>query len=231
MALALYCRIPFAKSNQHHPEIIRIANIIGRTPTAVHLKIGNFGSFDSRLKARGIGGLPNVSKLDKMIWDEFSHNFAELATQAFIVEHKMRDNEDIELFEETTRAGGDTIRPTQQRINQDFFRAAILAAYEEQCCITGINIPQMLIASHIKPWKECTPSEKVNPRNGLCINALHDRAFDRGFLTITGEFAIKISPRIKQSYINASDNKQLGQRIFALTTALLSASNHVRFVF
>ena len=142
--------------------------------------------------------MTNVSKLDKMIWDEFSDNFAELAAQAFIVERKMRDNEDIELFEETTRAGGDTIRPTRQRINQDFFRAAILAAYEEQCCITGFNIPQMLIASHIKPWKECTPSEKVNPRNGLCINAFHDRAFDRGFLTITGKFAIKISPRIKQ---------------------------------
>ena len=48
-----------------------MANLIGRSPGAVAFKLGNFGSFDPELKKRGIGGLPNTSKLDKEIWDEF----------------------------------------------------------------------------------------------------------------------------------------------------------------
>lgn len=51
--------------------------------------------------------------------------------------------------------------------------------------MTGISIPDFLIASHIKPWKASDDTkEKANPRNGLCLNALHDKAFDLGFITV-----------------------------------------------
>ena len=69
----LYCQIPFQSSSKNHPEVIRIANIIGRSPSAVNMKIGNFGSFDETLKAKGIIGLTNASKLDAQIWKEFNN--------------------------------------------------------------------------------------------------------------------------------------------------------------
>ncbi len=209
LVFALYCRIPFAKSRKSHPEVIRIAEIIGRTPSAANLKIGNFGSFDPRLKEQGIVGLTGASKMDKAIWEEFNGNLPELSAQAFIIENKMLGNENIVLPDEPEREGGEIIRQTRQRINQDFFRQTILAAYKEQCCITGINIPQVLIASHIKPWAKCAPKEKLNPRNGLCLNALHDRAFDRGLITITGDFQIKVSGEITQIK-SAAAQKWLG---------------------
>lgn len=57
----------------------------------------------------------------------------------------------------------------------------------------------MLIASHIKPWKESTDSEKTNPRNGLCLNALHDKAFDKGYITVKPNGQILISKDLKQN--------------------------------
>ena len=66
----LYCKIPFRQSSKNHPEVIRIANLIGRSPSAVNMKIGNFGSFDATLRERGIVGLTNASKLDAQIWAE-----------------------------------------------------------------------------------------------------------------------------------------------------------------
>jgi putative restriction endonuclease len=59
----------------------------------------------------------------------------------------------------------------------------------------------MLNASHIVPWSK-DKSNQVNPRNGLCLNVFHDRAFDRGLLTITSDFTVKVSPVIKK---NAKD--------------------------
>lgn len=71
LAVNLYCKLPFGKMHKSNPEIIRFASLIGRTPSSIALKLGNFASFDPTLKARGIKGASNASKLDKIIWDEF----------------------------------------------------------------------------------------------------------------------------------------------------------------
>lgn len=85
-------------------------------------------------------------------------------------------------------------------MNQNFFRKTVLSAYDFTCCITGIRTEQLLIASHIKPWKDSSEDEKVNPRNGLCLNALHDKAFDRGFITLSETGQIIISDGMKDIY-------------------------------
>ena len=74
----------------------------------------------------------------------------------------------------------------------------MLAAYEFRCCITGLAIPDLLNASHIVPWSK-DEKNRVNPSNGLCLNAIHDRAFDRGLLTITSEYSVIVSPSIKRT--------------------------------
>ncbi len=202
IVLALYCRIPFAKSNKAHPEVMRIARIIGRSPSSVNMKIGNFGSFDPQLKESGIVGLANASKLDGIIWHEFANNWEGLFTHAFDLEQEMFDKK--ELFSDDMpckvhRLGEDKMRLTPQRVNQSFFRQTILAAYNESCCITGINIPQVLIASHIKPWAKCEPAEKLSPHNGLCLNALHDRAFDRGLIALDEKYKVQVSNQLIKS--------------------------------
>jgi putative restriction endonuclease len=83
------------------------------------------------------------------------------------------------------------------RIKQQFFRSAVLTAYDNKCCITGLPVPELLIASHIVPWITDVKN-RTNPRNGLCLNALHDRAFDLGLLTITPKLTILLSPQLKK---------------------------------
>ncbi|HFC3752044.1 TPA: HNH endonuclease, partial [Neisseria gonorrhoeae] len=84
------------------------------------------------------------------------------------------------------------------RVNQGFFRSSVLAAYNNQCCITGLKQPELLVASHIKPWGE-DKDNRLNPRNGLCLNALHDKAFDRGLLGIDENFKIIFSPLLAKT--------------------------------
>ena len=82
------------------------------------------------------------------------------------------------------------------RVNQGFFRAAVLAAYEARCCITGLPVPELLNASHIIPWA-LDIKNRTNPRNGLCLNVIHDRAFDCGLLTVSTDFTVQLSPKVK----------------------------------
>jgi predicted restriction endonuclease len=67
-------------------------------------------------------------------------------------------------------------RMVRVRVNQHFFRAAILSAYDYKWCVTGLAVPELLVASHIVPWARDT-KQRMNPRKGLYLNALHDRAF------------------------------------------------------
>ena len=89
-------------------------------------------------------------------------------------------------------AGTEKERIIKDSINQSDFRQRILASYNMQCCITGLDIPSLLVASHIVPWSR-NENERLNPRNGLCLNSLHDKAFDRGLITINNDFTIRLS--------------------------------------
>ena len=195
----LYCKIPFKNSSKNHPDVIRIANLIGRSPSAVKMKIGNFGSFDENLKKQGIVGLTNASKLDKDIFDEFSENWDKLAYESELLISKL-NNSNVGIIDENMPEGSEHITTVKARINQNFFRNAVLSSYNSTCCITGICTPKLLIASHIKPWKNSTPTEKTDPRNGICLNALHDKAFDQGYITIQKDYTITISQHLKDIY-------------------------------
>ncbi len=101
------------------------------------------------------------------------------------------------------------------RVNQSFFRATILAAYNNTCCITGLKQKEILIAGHIRPWG-IDEANRLNPRNGLAMNALHDKAFESGFLTITTDYKIRISPvlfkeksEVMENLFIKYDNKEI----------------------
>jgi len=82
---------------------------------------------------------------------------------------------------------------------QQFFRQSILSAYGVRCCITGIPVPHLLVASHIKPWRDF-PDERLDPRNGLCLSSLHDAAFDAGLITLDEKLAIVLSRRLREYF-------------------------------
>ena len=203
----LYCQIPFKDSNKSHPDVQRFAKLVNRTPSAVNMKIGNFGSFDPELKKRGITGLRNASRLDKEIWDEFHNDWQTLIDESerLIAEREKALNNvlavDLPIYREEhpERVGRERLAVVRVRENQPFFRKAILSAYESACCVTGIDIETLLVASHIKPWAESDSTEKLNPQNGLCLNALHDRAFDRGLIAVSDDYTIMVSEQVSHS--------------------------------
>lgn len=195
VALNLYCKIPFNRVSSNHPDIIRIAKIIGRTPNSVKMKIGNFGSFDPELKKRGIVGLGNTSKMDEIVWNEFNDDWENLAYESELLISKFT-NQPIEKIAQIRvddlPMGKERESIVKIRVNQSFFRSTILSSYNLKCCITGLSVTDFLVASHIVPWAK-DDRNRLNPHNGLCLNSIHDKAFDKGYLTITPEYKIKIS--------------------------------------
>ncbi len=195
VALNLYCKIPFNRVSSKHPDIIRIAKIIGRTPNSVKMKIGNFGSFDPELKKRGIVGLANTSKLDELVWNEFNSDWENLAYESEL----LISNFTSQPLEKITQIQIDDLPQGKERevlikarVNQSFFRSTILSSYNSRCCITGLSVTDFLVASHIVPWAR-DHKNRLNPHNGVCLNSIHDKAFDKGYLTITSDYRIKVS--------------------------------------
>lgn len=199
VAFNIYCKIPFKESKASHPMIVKYANIIGRTPSALNMKIGNFGRLDPELKKRNITGLKNGAKLEKVIWEEFYGNWDKLIFESELLiaefqNKKIEESTGIDISD--LPLGKERATIVKTRVNQSFFRAAILANYNKKCCITGLSIPALLVASHIKPWS-VDEKNRLNPQNGLCLNSLHDKAFDKGYMTISLDYKIKLSRSIE----------------------------------
>jgi putative restriction endonuclease len=195
IAFNVYCKIPFKSSSKTNPIIIKYANIIDRTPSALNMKVGNFGRLDPDLQKQGIVGLTNGSKTEEEVWNEFHGNWDKLAFEserliARFQNKTIEENAGIDLSD--IPLGKEREQIVKTRVNQSFFRSAILSSYNQKCCITGLSIPDFLVASHIIPWRE-DEKNRLNPQNGLCLNSIHDRAFAQGFITITTDFKILVS--------------------------------------
>jgi len=205
VAFNLYCKIPFAQTTKSNPLIVQFSEIINRSPSAMSMKIGNLGRLDPALKERGISGLVNGSKMDEEVWNEFNGDWDKLAfeSEAIVARLKGENLESLitkDLFDESMRLpeGVSRERAVKVRVNQSFFRSAVLSAYGGKCCITGLAVSQLLVASHIIPWSENLKT-RTDPRNGLLLNSLHDKAFDIGLITITQDYKIKVSQHISAS--------------------------------
>ncbi len=152
VAFNLYCKIPFGRIHIRNPLVIELAKSIGRTPSAVSWKLANFARLDPALKKRQIAGATHGARAEIEIWQEFNDNWEKLSFESERLLQKMAgriappEEETQEFPEGRTREA-----LVRTRVNQDFFRAAVLAAYGGRCCITGLCIPQLLNASHIVP--------------------------------------------------------------------------------
>ena len=203
LALYLYCQIPFKKTKANNPEVIKLANLLGRTPASVARKLGNFGAFDPLLAAQGITGLAHGSKSDEVIWNEFRNDWEWLVSESEKLLEKFHAKPSTPEKEEIIATKIPTGEPekkilTKQRIYQDFFRRSVLSSHNNRCCMSAVEIPQLLVAGHIIPWSE-SKEHRLNPENGLALCVLFDKAFDRGLMTIDEQFKVVYSKRIKDS--------------------------------
>jgi putative restriction endonuclease len=214
IALNLYGKLPFGKFDKGNAVIIDVASRMGRTPSSLAMKLSNLASLDPVQRARDIKGLSRATKQDRKTWVEFHANLNELAPESEQLLHDLftndndrevdfleRDKVRLEPSTKVTAPSGPTETTSSVRVRrgQQFFRQTLLNAYGVRCCISGINVPRLLVASHIKPWRDF-PTERLDPRNGLCLSSLHDAAFDAGLITLDEKLTVVLSRRLK-SYL------------------------------
>jgi len=196
VAFSLYCRLPFGRLHHRNPEIIRFSEAIGRSPSALAMKLTNIASLDPAITSTGRAGLRAASANDRAMWDEMQSDWERFAIESeqALSEVQVRTGLDRETSQDdiSDRVGEDRITQTSTRIGQNFFRNAVLSSYNGRCCITGLSLPTLLVASHIIPWRHDI-TNRVNPRNGLLLSVLHDKAFDSGFITIRDDMTVQVS--------------------------------------
>ncbi|MCQ2259335.1 MAG: HNH endonuclease [Bacteroidaceae bacterium] len=198
VTLDLYCNIPFQKANNSNKDIQRLAEVLKRSVNSVKMKIGNFGSFDPELKRLGIGGLGGTSRLDEDVWNEYYGHWDKLAFDAKQILAHLNNNtieEEADIDLRSLPQGREKERIVKQRINQTFFRNAVLSSYSNRCCITGIAEPHLLEAAHIMSWAD-DEQNRTNPSNGLCMNALMHRAYDNMLMSVSPDFIICFSEKL-----------------------------------
>jgi predicted restriction endonuclease len=198
IAFRLYCHTPFGKLHQHNQEIIELAKLIGRTPSAVAMKACNFASLDPAQKARGIRALGNVSIADRALWEQFWNDGLAVAAEAEAAYESILKSASFLVSEHIEIPSGptDVERTVRIRRVQTFFRSTVLNSYHFHCALTGISVPALLNASHIIPWR-FEESRRADPTNGLCLNSLHDRAFDRGLITFDEDWRLVVSNHLQ----------------------------------
>jgi len=175
------------------------------------MKLCNLASFDPALQARGIKGLQRASRADWAMWESFSKNWNEMSEKSEQAFESLMGEETSQAFDNESsiafpNGSSETERPAKVRRHQTFFRNTVLASYEYRCALTGLAIPKLLVASHIIPWSQ-NEERRTDPTNGLCLNALHDRAFDRHLITFDEDFRLIVSDVLKSR--NATEFQSL----------------------
>ena len=197
--LALYLRTPPSRLHARNPDIIALARRLRRTPAAVAIKARNLAALDDSLPRKGLSA---ASRKDRAVWEEFLRDPESLLPlheeQLRWLRHQSPHDMPGLAEEAADELSLPPPQPTErlvlqrQRLRQDFFRRMVLAAWNERCGLTGIDDPRLLNASHIVPWRD-DARNRLNPRNGICLNTLHDRAFDRYLITFDEDLRMIIA--------------------------------------
>ena len=220
IALFLYTLLPSGKWDKNNPTIKEYATLIRRTPDALVFKLGNLRSLDNFHESKG---LINSSKMDRQVWKQFLNKPYELVVayeeslRLFADDASQAAESGILLpfmdQKEQDYAEKDSYGWAVRRKGQKAFRFALLSNYRFQCCLSGITSQDMLLASHIVPWSK-DENNRTNPQNGLLLNALLDKAFDKGYVTFSpSSYETIISERIKDiplaNYLSQFKSKKI----------------------
>lgn len=215
-ALHIYLQLPYGQLHRSQPRIVQLSQWLGRTANAVALKMVNLASLDPQVQASGRRGMGNASSIDKQIWQDMQQDAdavileADACFAAYAQQQGLTGAEDV-ADEVPEIAEGKTVTATVQvRVNQARFRRAVLASYNATCCMSGLSIPKLLVASHIVPWS-MDSKNRLNPSNGLCLSALHDRAYDQGLITVLPDYTIRVTEHLRRPELDEFAQTTLAQ--------------------
>lgn len=222
LALHLYWRLPFGQQSSTNRDIIQLANRLDRTPGSVAMKLNNLTSLDPDELARGIVGLKGASNLDRAVWEWAAANPVNAAAEMESTWRVVMEEAPPEPI--TTPqpklvydgAGTETTSAITSRLGQQFFRRVVLANFHSACGLTGMTNPALLRASHIVAWSE-SDEHRVQPGNGVALNALHDAAFDKHLISFDNDLRLLVGKRLRDSIGKALFAEQFlafeGQRL------------------
>lgn len=214
VAFNLYLTIEYGKIHDQNPNVIQLGKLIDRTPGSISMRLANFASIDPFHQQRGVKGLENGRRQVQPIWNEFINNKEELLfrSEEILAEKESTSVNDKykDILNDLKDLKGETvIREVKTRVNQCVFRKIVLANYSNKCAITGIDIPELLFASHIVPWS-ANEKYRLEPENGICFSALYDKAFDKGLIGINTDYKIIFS-----EILNKKKETEYFQKYFA----------------
>ncbi len=214
VALNVYHKLTFGQFHGRHPVIVAVAKRLGRTANSLAMKLCNLASLDPALKLRNIAGLAGASALDRQMWQEFHaqlNDMAPASEEAFraLFEAGAADSVTVEpkkgvvVRKAAPEGPTETVTAVKVRRGQEYFREVVLNNFGGRCGVSGIGLPELLIASHILPWGRF-PAQRLEVENGLCLSRLHDAAFDRGLIAFDAHLRLILSSDLKSHLPHAA---------------------------
>jgi len=192
LAIELYTRLRFGQLDKSNSDVIKLSREIGRTPSSVAMKLSNLASLDETLTQKGLSG---ASQLDREVWADFTAHPTQFIERARRIVGEVFYAEAEPSAALGVAEGKEVERFVKVRQNQRVFREIVLPSYDNQCAVIGKVSTELLTASHIIPWKT-REDTRLDPRNGISLNSLHDRAFDRGLISFRDDLTMMVSSKI-----------------------------------
>ncbi|MCH3917204.1 MAG: HNH endonuclease [Spirochaetia bacterium] len=221
LALWLYYCIPPGKVDSNNPQIAGLAKLLGRSSNAVALKIANLKAYDRNATGKGMSNgshwdrelpekyLPDPEKLfqdcQTILLDDFPQSCNSI--HDFPLTDAELQNNSFTTYQDD-KTGLIKIRERQQ-----VFRQILLTNYHWECCLSGITNPDFLVASHIVPWA-ADKAHRVDPQNGLLLNTMLDRAFDKGYFSLhPSTYEVMVASGIRdeklRNYLNCYNGREI----------------------
>lgn len=132
--------------------------------------------------------------------------FEPLEIEANAIADRLSNGKDVsfKLLEhfDITKEGKDQIGKAKVRIGQAYYRKMIVSLYGGKCCVTGLDVPKLLRASHIIRWSD-DKDNRMNPENGLCLSGTYDLAFDQHLISFDEDYKMIVGTEISEHFTNA----------------------------
>jgi len=211
-------KVDAAGARRQHPAVVAAARATGRTDGAVVYKVMNLRS----IQTDGSRGFAHGAAVDRWVVSAFGSDLDGLLTAAVLVARAVPGAADVIRGLDSPPAlaslTGDHLHwvvdpsATERdavvtaRRGQGMFRARVMANYLHSCAFCGLRsrLPAqnsyLLVASHILPWAEATSHDRLDPTNGLALCAIHDRAFEWGFLSLDEDLRVVVSAGAREHY-------------------------------
>ena len=194
LTLDLYFRMPFGQISKGNPDIIKMADLINRTPSSVAMRLCNYANCDPALRDRGVSGLSGGFKQCLPYWEKYSTRRGELSSEAIKCRRKI-----IESSYNNEEAYSH-ISEWDNLVNELYdykFQSIVKKNYHERCAVSGLKTPQLLAGCHIVPITE-GEEDTLDASNGICLTILYARAYVEGLIGFDKNYKIHLSSELKK---------------------------------